>query len=130
MKVGFTGTQQGMTPEQQFQVGELLRGEDELHHGDCVGADEQAHGLALLLKVPVVRHPPSDNKKRASCEGGKYVEPRPYLERNRDIVNATDALFATPSGSEVRRSGTWSTVRFARLRGKPVFIIMPDGRVV
>lgn len=130
MKIGFTGTQNGMTPEQQYGVGNLLRGEDELHHGDCVGADEQAHGLALILEVPIVRHPPSDDKKRAFCEGGKEVEPRPYLERNCDIVNATDMLIATPSGPEILRSGTWATVRYAQKQQKPVFVVMPDGTVV
>jgi bifunctional non-homologous end joining protein LigD len=30
---------------------------------------------------------------------------------------------------EQLRSGTWSTVRFAKKQGKPVFLILPDGTV-
>jgi bifunctional non-homologous end joining protein LigD len=30
---------------------------------------------------------------------------------------------------EQLRSGTWSTVRFAKKQGKPVFVILPDGTV-
>ena len=127
MKIGFTGTQRGMTPAQQYEVAHLLTAEDELHHGDCVGADEQVHGLALILSIPIIRHLPWDEKKRAFCKGGKEVEPKPYLKRNRDIVDATDVLVAAPSGPEVLRSGTWSTVRYALKQKKPVFVVMPDG---
>ena len=39
-------------------------------------------------------------------------------------------MIAAPSeAEEQRRSGTWSTVRFARKQGKPVFVISPDGTV-
>ena len=56
--------------------------------------------------------------------------PRPYLSRNKDIVRETDMLIATPAeAEEQRRSGTWSTIRFARKLGKPVFVIWPDGTV-
>ena len=41
----------------------------------------------------------------------------------------TDMLVACPKGPEEVRSGTWSTVRFARKRGKRIVIIMPDGTV-
>lgn len=127
MKIGFTGTQRGMTPAQQYEVAHLLTSEDEFHHGDCVGADEQAHGLALILNIPIVRHLPWDEKKRAFCEGGEEVKPKPYLLRNHDIVDATDMLIATPAGPETVRSGTWSTIRYASKVGKPVLVVMPDG---
>jgi len=40
-------------------------------------------------------------------------------------------MIATPGEvDEQLRSGTWSTVRFARKQGKPVHVILPDGRVV
>jgi hypothetical protein len=53
-----------------------------------------------------------------------------YLPRNKNIVRATASLIATPfEFVEILRSGTWSTVRFARKLGKPVFLILPGGTV-
>lgn len=55
-------------------------------------------------------------------------EPRPPLERNRDVVDASDVLLACPGGmAEEQRSGTWATIRYARKAGKPVVIVWPDG---
>lgn len=60
MILGFTGTSHGMTQRQRATVKylfcELLL--TELHHGDCLGADKEAHNLALLMFVNVVVHPP------------------------------------------------------------------------
>ena len=114
---------------------ELLRGDNdaEAHHGDCLGADEQFHGLANgpgLGNVWVVVHPPEDESYRAFCDGSGQRSPKPYLERNRDIVDETDALIAAPkSATEVTRSGTWSTVRYARERGKMIYIVLPSGEI-
>jgi len=127
MKIGFTGTQQGMTVIQLLSVAKLIQGSDEFHHGDCVGADAEAHSIAWLLETSIIKHPPDDDKKRAFSRGGKEVEPKPYLVRNRDIVDATDVLIAAPSGPETVRSGTWSTVRYAAKQKKSIFVIMPDG---
>jgi hypothetical protein len=56
---------------------------------------------------------------------------RTYLERNKDIVRESASLIAAPlQAEEQQRSGTWSTVRFARKIGKPVFLILPDGTVL
>jgi hypothetical protein len=49
---------------------------------------------------------------------------------NRDIVDATTALISAPNGHDARRSGTWSTVRYARRLGRVVTVIMPNGGVV
>jgi hypothetical protein len=53
---------------------------------------------------------------------------RPYLDRNREIVDNTDVLVACPAGPEERRSGTWSTIRHALRWGVPVILCWPDGR--
>ncbi len=56
-----------------------------------------------------------------------WLPAKEYLERDRDIVDATEALFATPDGPERAKSGTWYTVRYAVKTGKPVYICYPDG---
>ena len=138
MKVGFTGTHLEMTSLQLQAFEELIEQWNitEFHHGDCVGADYEAHESVFGLSTcAIVIHPPLNNKARAFCAGSaehdvSVLPARPYLDRNKDIVNQTDRLIACPNGiKEEVRSGTWSTVRFARKRGKPVTIIFPDGNV-
>ena len=142
MNIGFTGTRQGMTQAQwHWTKREILAlkldYENTFHHGCCVGADEQAHRIVRdhIAKMGVwnwgiVLHPPQYTKHKALCLGEvAQWRPKPYLDRNRDIVNCSDILIAAPAGPEVRRSGTWSTVRYARKCGKPIIIIYPDGRV-
>lgn len=128
--IGFTGTRDGMTDSQKKVLAHLLYalGAQILHHGDCIGADEDAHNIARENNVEVVIHPPTVDGLRAFCLGASYVHrPRPYHERNRAIVDDTEFLIATPAGDEVSTSGTWSTIRYARKHGKPLAIIMPDG---
>jgi len=130
---GFTGTQKGMTPKQASKLKELLtqEGITELHHGDCIGADARADSIAHELGIDVVIHPPTKADKRAYCEGAiKVHETKEYLVRNKDIVNDSRFLFATPGeASQVLRSGTWSTVRFGIKSKRKVFVIKPDGEV-
>lgn len=104
----------------------------ELHHGDCIGADYEAHALARSLVgegIHIVIHPPRVEKNRAFCEGDEIRKPKTYLERNRDIVDASDILLAAPKGSEHEyfRSGTWHTVRYALTVRVPTLVIYPDG---
>jgi hypothetical protein len=134
IKLGFTGTQVGMTPAQRLVFATLLRelGVTELHHGDCIGADEQAHTIALADNISIIVHPPHNSSKRAFCRGAKDIHPtKPYLERNHDIVDETGALIATPKEKEEQlRSGTWATYRYATKQKKRTIIIYPDGTYV
>lgn len=130
---GFTGNQDGMTKEQKRTFRKLLieYGVTEFRHGDCIGSDADAHLIAKTLGIPIVKHPPIDDKKRAYCKGGRELPPKPYMPRNKDIVKASNVMFATPrSFKEVVRSGTWSTVRFAVDRKVKTLVIYPDGSVV
>lgn len=132
MKTGFTGTQRGMTAAQKSTFKSLLDGRaGEFHHGDCIGADAEAHDIAVdVCELEPVIHPPSNPRKRAWKKAARIMPVRPYLERNHDIVDAADELIATPGEDiEQMRSGTWATVRYARKRGKMVTIIYPDGSI-
>lgn len=134
--IGFTGTQSGMTLNQQGTVYVLILdlGVTDLAHGDCLGADNEADMIARELDIRRHIHIPTNNSRRAFCiarEGLDIVyPPKPYLERNRDIVDSTCALIAAPKEmAETVRSGTWATIRYARKQGKPVWIVWPDGTV-
>lgn len=130
VRIGFSGTRKGMTPQQRETVEELLDGErvDEVHHGDCVGADANFHDMCCG-RYPIVIHPPSEVKLRAFCKDAEVRPSKGYLARNRDIVDETDELIATPrAGSEEwQTGGTWYTVNYARQRGKPVTVVYADG---
>ena len=130
MRVGFTGTQHGMTDAQAARLNTLLVLYDctEFHHGDCIGADAQAHDIAQSLPASIVIHPPTDSSKRAFKDGGMLLPRLPYLERNHAIVDTTELLIATPHQStEVLRSGTWATIRYARRIGSRCIVINLDG---
>lgn len=134
-RLGFTGTRIGMTQAQRITLAMCLATLEpsQFSHGDCVGADEQAHGMALIARVPVHIYPPHNEVRRAFCEGAAIVHaPGHYHERDRWLVDASDILIATPKRPlEELRSGTWTTIRYARRqRGgnrKHVIVINPDG---
>ena len=135
LHVGFTGTRQGMTQKQRDACDKLLfdlhrernwHRVSFFHHGDCVGADAIAHDIATAREFSIIIHPPTNQRLVANCKGNKRMEPKPYLERNHDIVDASTILIATPeTEEEVLRSGTWATVRYARRQNKEVRILNP-----
>lgn len=136
MRIGFTGTQAGMTEFQQaglraFLVEQQTQMVESVHHGDCIGSDAEFHALAQELMLPVIVHPPTDSSKRAFCLGGiDYRQRKPYLERNQDIVRESDLIVAAPrTQCEELRSGTWATIRYARKIGRLVIVLWPDGQV-
>jgi len=134
-RIGFTGTHRGMTYLQKAALRLLLDmlQPNEFHHGDCIGADAEAHHL-VKEGVPgcrIVVHPPLRTDSRAACNADIEWPPTTYIKRNRHIVVCTELLIATPfERSEQRRGGTWSTVRFALHNKRPVLLIRPDGNQV
>lgn len=130
MKIGFTGTQRGMSDEQRRVIKSILESyqDFEAHHGDCVGADAEFHDIVKTLGRSVVIHPPINPVKRAFKTGDVVNAPKDYLVRNRMIVDNTDLLICAPrSHEEERRSGTWSTFRYANKQHKKYVIVFPDG---
>lgn len=137
-KAGFIGTRHGMTKAQQESLKELLRRKkiEEFHHGDCVGSDQQAHQIVDDLRtlkrkqsIKVVGHPAKWEKYRAHCQCDIEHDPDTYNRRNKDIVDGTDFLIATPDSKERGGSGTWITVRYARKHKKRIYIVHKSGRV-
>ena len=134
LSLGFTGTQRGLTPDQLEGVREVVAEFNSViaaHHGDCVGADAEFHGICKSLNIPTHIHPPTKDDKRAFCsDAASVATPKDYLVRNHDIADAAQVLIAAPSGdTEKRRSGTWSTVRYARKVGLRVFLVYPSGEI-
>jgi len=130
-----TGTRDGMSSAQQLGLKEILHGcypeNATLHHGGCRGADTEAHTTVACLATRIIR--PGDWQRHAYwAKRGDYhelLEPRPYLDRNKDIVRACDMLIAAPRTlTEELRSGTWATIRYARKQGVAVIILDPGAK--
>ena len=135
MRLGFTGTRDGMSARQLEAVQAMLMCLEYrtiVRHGDCVGADEQLHHLAKNRGLRIIVHPPAHGTYRAMCTEDVYqmMEKKPNLDRNHDIVDGSTLLLACPkTEQEQLRSGTWATVRYARRKGVPVVIVAPSGKI-
>lgn len=132
IKVGFTGTRKGMTAAQEIVVANLLKEYHsegaEFHHGDCKGADDAACTAAMDIGYRTVAHPCDILKMRAFTWSDIILPEKPPLERNKDIVDVSDIMFAAPNGKEEElRSGTWATVRYTRKKNLIHILIFPDG---
>ena len=141
--VGFTGSRSGVLRREwitrlntTLALYPTLRGKKvTFHHGDCIGCDALAHDIAVAAGCKIVIHPGRDinSRFRACCHtrqdhyGHKItVMPvRDYLKRNRDIVDIAQLLVGVPKDpdNEVLRSGTWSTIRYARQCDKSVVLL-------
>lgn len=131
--LGFTGTRDGVSLERRGKLENFLihfiRGINlklTFHHGDCEGADEMAHNIALSLGYSIEIHPPTDDKFRAYCKGAFLIHPeKPYLARNDDIVGISDLLIATPRDFTVGsgKGGTWYTIQQARKKGISILFV-------
>ncbi len=124
--IGFTGTRKGMNKFQMLEVAKRFGWGTHFHHGDCIGADAEAALLAHDMGLIVICHPPVKTRHRAYAKAHHTREPKDYLARNRAIVDSCDMLIATPAGEEKLRSGTWSTIRYARRWGRHIYIVYPD----
>jgi hypothetical protein len=99
-----------------------------LHHGDCVGGDDDAAMVAEQLGYRIVAHPPTSDKYRAFHQSHETRRPAGYLERDRVIVAASAIVIGCPFESvEQPRGGTWYTIRYARMLHSRVLVIGPDG---
>ena len=129
---GFTGTRHLISSPQRAVLMSFLiaRRPGRVHYGDCTGADYEMFLMSHALGIKTVSHPPENDLYRMFTLADEVRDPKPYLERNRDIVDSSDYLVACPrEDREVSRSGTWMTVRYARSAGLTVAVVYPSGRV-
>lgn len=134
MKIGFTGPRKGMTIPQKYRLADILNNMgqdgvsiDEFHHGDCRGSDEEAFEIAEHLGWATIAHPSTLKRWNAYTKSDLIMPPQPPLYRNKIIVETVNLLVATPCTPEILRSGTWSTVRYARKQERSIWIIHRDG---
>lgn len=118
MIAGFTGSRKLKLNEQQKKIlAEFIKNMEitEFHHGDCVGADASLHEFirSQFSYMKIIVHPPVDSKNRAFCEGDVIMDKKDYMERNRDIVDSSEVLFALPPENSNPRSGTLATIRYS-----------------
>jgi len=150
LKLAFTGTRAGLKPMQFAKLTHVLQavttsqGEVEWHDGDCIGADKEAHDIIMQIKrdwatrtptrtLRMIGHPGNMDSFRAGSVFDELRDPKDNIERNHDMVDESEVLVACPAGmDEERRSGTWSTIRYAqsKIKGGADMVIMfvwPDG---
>lgn len=129
MKLGFTGTSQGITTKQFDELVNIIKGfkPTSVSHGDCVGADATFHDICESLNIPIDIYPPENTEKRAWKKNATNMWPeKAYIKRDHDIVDSCDILIGCPRlMSEELRSGTWATIRYARKKDKEVIILWP-----
>jgi len=140
MKIGFTGTRNGMSPMQLSCVRAIIQmhATDRRHiivtgaHGGCVGADAEFHSICMEYEIDRIIHPGYSTKDRDSKKfsadlfiGRRDVvlSPLPFLARNREIVETTDFMIACPESPLPSTGGTWYTVNYARDLKRNIIVI-------
>lgn len=134
--LGFTGTRRGMTAPQMFALASLLPLDPfTFHHGNAIGADDQAHRIVNLFAPNATIHIWPSTLKRTQAERPAYTgevlvwhPPENPLVRNVSIIHASKLLVAFPhTTEEILRSGTWHAIRYAKKTCHPLVIVFPDG---
>lgn len=134
--IGFTGSRKGLIQIQEIKLRNLLesynymiRDDVTIRHGDCIGADEKCHDIAKHFGFEIIVHLPDISSMRAYTQETD-IEPKPYIARNKDIVDNSNILIVCPNTiQEQLRSVTWSTYRYAKKKGVTIVLILPTGEV-
>lgn len=133
LKVGVTGTRFGMTEAQKKSFTDLVRtwDIDELHHGDCVGVDDQAANIVndVYPNTKIICHPPKDEEFRAfNNKHNQIRDQNSHFARNRNIVDECELLVVIPLTNQHQdRGGTWYTHDYAVRQKVDAVIVWPDG---
>lgn len=137
MKLGFTGTREGMSEWQHDEFLELLVDVlipkygpiTEFHHGDCIGADADAHRIiqARCPECCIVAHPCTFEELRAYTKATQIRSPLDSKTRNQNIVLSSSVLLACPLTDVPGPSGTWQTINMALRANREVYILYSGG---
>jgi hypothetical protein len=139
MRIGFTGSRYGMTNAQTLHVHMLLgdlkyAGALQASHGMCEGADAQFHAMAralgyFIVGCPGVTKTGAPYKRAVGLDCDLVMPEKPFLVRNRNIVKESDVVIAAPPVKQERwiGSGTWATIRYARMLERVLILLWPDG---
>jgi hypothetical protein len=133
--LGFTGTRNGMTEQQRQTVRQLLSdalimlGPFTGLHGDCLGADADFDLLCKEIGIQTACRPCTFTNMRANTNSTQIAEPKPPMQRNRDIVSDAAVMIACPPNFEriKKGSGTWATIGFSEKAGKQLHVVLPNG---
>lgn len=138
MIVGFTGTRNGMSLSQKLAFAELCTDPctypfSLFVHGDCKGADADAHMIAYEYEKPIEIRPCDFPNSRAFCPNARTVHPvATAFARNRAIVDVCDLLIACPpihDWQSLKRGGTVYTIRYAVKVERKVLVLLPLGGI-
>lgn len=128
-QIGVTASRKGLTKEQLEYFTHYLgsfEGHGTVHHGDCVGGDEQLADIAMASGWRTIARPGDIPKLTAHHKSTERRPPKPNQMRNNEIVYYSDVMLVFPRpGSK----GTWSTFYIARTKDKPTIVIKEDGSV-
>ena len=135
--IGATSTREGLAKSQFSSIHSWLFESSssigKLHHGVCIGGDEEINDMARMLDIWTTGHPPTNTMYMSRCIVDEMLEPKDFLNRDRDIVNVSRALLVAPKQNErpktTRGSGTWYTHDYAVGHEVPTIIFWPDGRI-
>lgn len=149
MRVGFVGNLSGLTSAQKEALICWVAENDfeitEFHHGDNVGADDQADTIVrefALAFCRIIVHPANSNSVRAftSDKDWPYDKPeivvetrrkRPPILRNCEIVEQVDMMIVAPKTREpINHSCTWFAYGYAVKHKVRAILIYPNGRLV
>lgn len=137
--VGFTGSRRGMTDMQYSRVASILRELKPTHtiDGMCVGSDAEFAEIARNLNIRTMGYPgysksnPNDMQYRDTEDRAREIDSKPYLDRNRDIVDDSDIIIAAPKNDDFKsKSGTNYTIRYAIEQGVELHIVLPEGQTL
>jgi len=133
-RMGVTATRKGLSEPQKIWLVKFLENNTaiSLHHGDCIGGDNEVATLFAEYGTYIIAHPGNSGNRRANCTvNNRVYPPLENLVRNRVIVDSCDLLLGFPlSLDETERSGTWYTIRYAKKRKVRVIIVGPNGSEV
>lgn len=136
MIIGFTGSRKGMTPEALEALESVLSNHPTctgVVHGCAIGADAQFHKVAMEHGFPILGSPSTLNAQSMPINKDEFailMTRRGPLDRNHIIVDVCDLLIAAPETLvEVRRSGTWATMRYAKTQGRRCTVLGPVGTI-